>query len=112
MRSGKYAMYDWEYMLADSAYLSVPHCLVAKKGALTALERRTNAIINGDRTRIEHVNAFVEVPHAIFNTAWRGSFEVMHALVVLIVHSTANERNRAPLFKPRGPRPHDPAAFV
>ena len=35
MRNGKYEMYGWEGMLADSAYVSVPHCLVAKEGALT-----------------------------------------------------------------------------
>ena len=112
MRDGKYEMYDWESMLADSAYVSVPHCLVAKKGSLTALDRLTNKYINCDRCRIEHVNAFLEVPWLIFNTPWRGSLDVLRALVVLIVHSLAYERSCAPLFEPTVPWGHDPALFI
>ena len=113
MRNGKYEMYGWEGMLADSAYVSVPHCLVAKEGALTrhSPERLTNKYINSDRCRIEHVNAFLEVPWLIFNTPWRGSLDVLRALVVLIVHSLAYEHSCAPLFEPTGPWGHDPRWF-
>ena len=109
-------MHDWELLLADTAYASVPHCLCKKKKPrgrdLIFGELLLNRLISSDRARVEHVNAMVEVPWMIMRTSWRGSFEIMHALVVLLVHSLAYERRQAPLFRPVGPWGHDPAAFL
>lgn len=64
--SGKYPMSLWELMLADGAYLSVPHCLCKFRKPrgrdLTRREKQVNAMIDFGRSRIEHINASIKLP--------------------------------------------------
>ena len=56
MRRGKYPMHDWELLLADTAYASVPHCLCKKKKPrgrdLIFGELLLNSLISSDRARV------------------------------------------------------------
>ena len=109
-------MHDWEVVLADTAYVGVPHCFCKKKKPprldLSARDLITNSLISSDHVRVEHVNAFVEVPWMIFRTPWRGSFQLLHALVLLVVHTLAYQRRQAPLCCPVGPWGRDPSGFL
>ena len=95
--------------------MSVPHCLCPIKKPrgreLTVLESAVNKIISFSRSRVEQVNAQIEVPWYIFRMPWRGSPEVMVALVTIIIHSLAYEQRSYNCFRPVGPWSHDPALW-
>ena len=113
--NGRYPMHDWELMLADGAYISVPHCLIPvrrRQGRFfTPQESAVNSMIAYARSRVEHVNAWIKQPFGIFNTPFRGSLGLAFALSTFIVHSVAWGIKARPLLYPVGPWCHDPAQF-
>ena len=88
--------------------------LAAAGRALNAREIYANSVIDFYRSRIEQFNLLAKQPWNIMgNGKWRGSVQLLEALVTIVLHSRAYElRTRRPVFQPVGPWSHDPALFV
>ena len=66
-----------ELALGDPAYVGADQVLVKHKkpkgGSLTAQQKVTNRVIDGYRSRVEHIIGFIK-HHGIFNGSFRGLF--------------------------------------
>ena len=104
----------WEYGLGDKGYVGCPQIITEWKGSnLTAQQLEFNLTVQHYRGRVEHLIAEMVQSRAALNTRWRGSFDLLAAIMKITSHMVGlQERMKGPKYDVFGPWPVCPARIA
>ena len=102
-------MERWEWLLGDG-HFTEPQFLIPYRNSqghpMPEYQQLVNIIIAHYRARIEHINAVFDA-HKMFQTDYRGSFDLLQACTHVNAHATNITLLRHPRYPPCGPWLHD-----
>lgn len=113
----RFKFYPWEYALGDKAYVGCPEFLCEikkpKGGSLSEEDKYYNKTLQHYRGRVEHLIGDLQKPRKALNSKWKGSFELLAAIMKLSVHMLGlQERMKGPRYDVFGPWPVCPDSVV
>jgi len=95
----QHAMFHWELVLGDGHYIGLDHVLAPFKRdhPLSNAELIYNTIHSFYRSRVEHAIRRIK-NHLMFNSVFRGSWDVLEWSIKISVHTTQMENRFRPKY--------------